>query len=178
MLIFANITIWTMPFPTILAFFNSFQKEFTHNFRSGTFHHFKLFLTQKFVKVIFWKLTHFFASNSVHNQLSSLIDIQIDFFSSIECKIMWVNTFLSFLTKTLLEIWTDFVGWIIIIGIIAILPTKSFSIGIQGIEKSSLLLFGFSLFLFFVILGFKHLRWLALIFDSIRDTFDVTKIER
>jgi len=90
---------------------------------------------------------------------------------------MWVNTLLSFLAKALFKIWTDSVGRIIILRIIAVLScSKSFSISIKSIEKSGLLLFGLFLFLFFVELCFKHLSRLALVFDSIGNTFNITKI--
>lgn len=170
MLVFTNVTIWTMPFPTIFVLFSSFQKEFTDNFGSCSFHHLKLFFSQKFIEIIFWKLAHFFSSDCVHDQLSSLINIQIDFLSSVKSEIMWVNTFLSFLAKSLFEIRANFVGWIIIIWVITVLISESFGISIKCTKKSSLLLLGSFLFLFFIKFSFKHLSWLTLVFDSTCDT--------
>jgi hypothetical protein len=53
MLIFAGLPIGTAPFPPVFALLGSFQEKFTHNFRSGSFHHLQLFFAQNLVNFFF-----------------------------------------------------------------------------------------------------------------------------
>ena len=110
MLIFTNLSIWTVPFPSVFILFNSLQKEFADNFRPGTFHHLFLFFTEHFVDIVFRQLAELFTSNGIHYELGSLINIQIDLFISVQGEIVRVKTLLAFLTESLLEVRADCVG--------------------------------------------------------------------
>lgn len=112
MLIFTGLSVGAIPFPSILVFFNSLKEEFADDFGSGTFHHFLLFLAKDFSKFFFRQVVELLASDGVHNELGSLINIKIDFLVSVECKVVGVNTFFAFLAESLLEVRTDSVGWV------------------------------------------------------------------
>ena len=115
MLVLTSFSIGAVPFPSILILLSSLQKELTHDFGSGSFHHFLFLFTQDFSQFFFREGTELLASNGVHDKLSSLIYVKIDFFVSVEGEIMGVNTFFAFLADSLLEVWTDSVGWVIIL---------------------------------------------------------------
>ena len=115
MLILASFSIGAVPFPSVLIFLGSLQKELTNDFGSGSFHHFLFLFAQDFPQFLFREGTELLASNGVHDKLSSLIDVKIDFFVSVEGEIMGVNTFFAFLANSLLEVRTDSVSWVIVI---------------------------------------------------------------
>jgi hypothetical protein len=120
MLVLASFSIGAVPFPSVLIFLGGLQKELTHDFRSGSFHHFLFFFAQDLSQIIFREGTELLASNGVHDKLGSLIDVKIDFFVSVEGEIMGVNTFFAFLANSLLEVRTDSVSWVIFILVVTI----------------------------------------------------------
>ena len=112
MLIFTYLPNWAIPFPSILVFFNSLKEELANNFGSGTFHHFLLFLAENFSEFFFGQVVELLASDGVHDELDSLINVKIDFLVSVECKVVGVKTFFALLTKSLLEVRTNSVSWV------------------------------------------------------------------
>lgn len=120
MLVFADFSIRAVPFPTVLVFFNSFKEELADDFRSCSFHHLLFFYSEMLVKFIFSELAKLFPSDGVHDQLGSLINIQIDFLISVKSQVVGVNTFLAFLAQALFKVRTNSVGWIAIVRIIAV----------------------------------------------------------
>ena len=114
MFVFTNLSVWTIPVPSVLIFFNSLQKELTDDFGSGTFHHLLFLCAEEFIEIVFGQSTELLASNGIHDKLNSLIDIKIDFLGSVECEIVGVKTFFAFLTESLLEVRADSVGWVTI----------------------------------------------------------------
>lgn len=53
-----------------------------------------------------------FPAQCIHDELGSLVDIEIDILSPVEGQIMRVDALLSFLAEALLEIGADHVSWI------------------------------------------------------------------
>lgn len=115
MLVFASLSIRTTPFPPVLALFSSFQEKFTHDLRPGTLHHFQFFFAQNLVNFVLRKLTKLLTTNRVHDKLSSLVNVQVNLLSSVQGQIVRVNTLLTLLAKTLLEVGADSVGWILVL---------------------------------------------------------------
>ncbi len=126
MFVFTCLAIWTIPFPSVLIFFNSLKEELADDFWSGTFHHLLLFLAEDFSKFFLGQVIKFLASNCVHDQLGSLINVKINFFVSVQCQIVRVNAFFSLLTESLLKVRTNSVGWVaFIIWVIAVGATST-----------------------------------------------------
>lgn len=53
-----------------------------------------------------------FPAQCIHDELGSLVDIEIDVLSAVEGQIVRVDALLSFLAEALLEIGADHVGWV------------------------------------------------------------------
>ena len=132
MLVFTGLTIRTVPFPTILLFFCRLEEMFTDDLWSCTFHHLPFFLSQHFIEIVFREIVHLFSTDGIHNQLGSLINIQINGLRSVESKIVRVDTFFTLLTKALFKIGTNNISWVFIL-IWWITTAKVFGISIEGI---------------------------------------------
>lgn len=169
--VFATITIvWAAPVPTILIFFHCLEEKFAHDIRSASFHYLSFLLSNHLVQFFFSKLTELLSSYCIHNKLSSLVNIKVDFLGPIQSEVVRVDTFFSLLAKTLFEVRTDNVGRVFVF--VRIISFESIDISIERIEEGCFFLFLFSQFSFLKLLAFEFGHGDTLMFDGSFYSFD------
>lgn len=87
----------TVPIPAILLLFHRFKEEFTNDVRLTSLDHLFFFLANLLPQLVLGQFVELFPSDSVHNKLNPLVDIQIDLFSPIKGQVMRIDTLFSFL---------------------------------------------------------------------------------
>lgn len=76
MLVFASISVvGTVPIPAVLVLLDSLEEEFTDDVRFESFYHLSFFLADGLWQLLFSQWAEFFSANSIHDKLSSLINI-------------------------------------------------------------------------------------------------------
>lgn len=170
--VFTTVTIvWAAPVPTILILFHCFEEKFAHYIRSASFHYLSFLLSNHLVQLFFSKLTELLSPYCIHNKLSSLVNIKVDFLCSIQSEVMRVDTLFPLLAKALLEVGTDNVSRIFVF-IRIISSFESIDISIERIEEGCFFLFFFSQFSFLKLFAFEFGHGDALMFDCSFYSFD------